>query len=122
MTILKSVTVAALLVGGTSLATAQNGLPTGGEPAGSRRSGRQSRNKWWILRILCDKRIPRSACIRSTWICSSWICSAWICSAWICSAWICESRRAVRSTGISCGDALQRRGKFSNQVSAAPDF
>ena len=32
MTILKSVTVAALLVGGTSLAMAQNGLPTGGEP------------------------------------------------------------------------------------------
>src|SRR6516165_10243297 len=32
MTILKSVTVAALLAGGTSLAMAQNGLPTGGEP------------------------------------------------------------------------------------------
>ena len=32
MTILKSVTVAALLVGGSSLAMAQNGLPTGGEP------------------------------------------------------------------------------------------
>jgi len=32
MTILKSATVAALLVGGTSLAMAQNGLPTGGEP------------------------------------------------------------------------------------------
>ena len=32
MTILKSVTVAALLVGANSLAMAQNGLPTGGEP------------------------------------------------------------------------------------------